>query len=38
VEDVFFITDSSQQPIADAALCDDIQAAICKELDEQAAA
>jgi [protein-PII] uridylyltransferase len=38
VEDVFFITDSSQQPIADTALCDDIQAAICKELDEQAAA
>jgi len=38
VEDVFFITDGQQQPITDAALCEEIQAAICKELDEQAAA
>jgi [protein-PII] uridylyltransferase len=38
VEDVFFITDDRQQPIADAQRCDEIQAAICKELDEQAAA
>jgi [protein-PII] uridylyltransferase len=38
VEDVFFITDKQQQPIADAQLCQAIQAAVCKELDEQAAA
>lgn len=37
VEDVFFITDKNQQPIEDPALCDAIQKAICKELDEQAA-
>lgn len=35
VEDVFFIT-SNQQPIEDPKLCEAIQAAICKELDEQA--
>ena len=38
VEDVFFITDKNQQPIKDPALCEAIQQAICKELDEQAAA
>ncbi|MEE8059906.1 MAG: [protein-PII] uridylyltransferase [Pseudomonadales bacterium] len=37
VEDVFFITDKNQQPIEDPALCEAIQIAICKELDEQAA-
>ena len=38
VEDVFFITTADQQPIDDPALAEQIQAAICKELDEQAAA
>nr|WP_246386481.1 [protein-PII] uridylyltransferase [Litorivivens lipolytica] len=38
VEDVFFITNKKQQPIKDPELCKDIQRAICKELDEQAAA
>jgi len=38
VEDVFFITDAAQKPIEDESLCAEIQAAICKELDEQAAA
>lgn len=38
VEDVFFITDSNQQPITDPALCDAIQQTICDELDEKAAA
>ena len=38
VEDVFFITDAEQKPIVDQSLCNEIQAAICKELDEQAAA
>ncbi len=38
VEDVFFITDAHGQPITDAKLGAEIQAAICKELDEQAAA
>lgn len=38
VEDVFFITDQHQQPIEDPTLCAAIQAAICKELDEKAAA
>jgi len=37
VEDVFFIT-SNHQPIEDPALCEAIQNAICKELDEQAVA
>ena len=36
VEDVFFITDSQQQPITDPNLAEQIQQAICKELDEQA--
>lgn len=38
VEDVFFITNKQQQAIEDPALCETIQHAICKELDEQAAA
>jgi len=38
VEDVFFITNGEQKPIEDESLCAEIQAAICKELDEQAAA
>ena len=38
VEDVFFITDAAQRPLEDAELCAEIQAAIRKELDEQAAA
>ncbi|MBL4827751.1 MAG: ACT domain-containing protein, partial [Spongiibacteraceae bacterium] len=36
VEDIFYITDKNQIPINDAALCEAIQTAICKELDEQA--
>jgi len=35
VEDVFFITDSEQQPLQDPALCDAIQAAVREQLDEQ---
>jgi [protein-PII] uridylyltransferase len=38
VEDVFFITDSEQQPITDPELCAAIQHAIREQLDEQAAA
>lgn len=38
VEDVFFITDKNHNPIDDPALGDAIQRAICKDLDEQAAA
>ena len=38
VEDVFFITDSEQQPITDPELCAAIQRAIREQLDEQAAA
>jgi [protein-PII] uridylyltransferase len=38
VEDVFFITDHEQQPIADAETCAALQRRICEELDEQAAA
>lgn len=38
VEDVFYITDADHQPIKDPTLCKAIQDAICKELDEQAAA
>ena len=38
VEDVFFITDEHQQPITDPQRCQAIQQAICRELDEQAAA
>ncbi|MDX1504419.1 MAG: [protein-PII] uridylyltransferase [Spongiibacter sp.] len=36
VEDVFFVTDEENQPIKDAVLCEEIQQAICRELDEQA--
>jgi [protein-PII] uridylyltransferase len=38
VEDVFFLTDSAQQAITDANVCESIQLAIRTELDEQAAA
>ncbi len=38
VEDVFFITNKKQEAIKDPELCEAIQRAICKELDEQAAA
>jgi [protein-PII] uridylyltransferase len=38
VEDVFFITDGEGNPITDQKLSVEIQSAICKELDEQAAA
>ncbi len=38
VEDVFFITNKKQKPIKDPELCEKIQRAICKELDEQASA
>ena len=38
VEDVFYLTDSNNQPLADPVLQQAIQQAICKELDEQAAA
>jgi [protein-PII] uridylyltransferase len=38
VEDVFFLTDNQQRPVEDAQLCDAIQRAIKKELDEKAAA
>src|SRR5690606_11238758 len=38
VEDVFFITDMQQRPIEDPELCNAIQTAIKKELDERAAA
>jgi len=38
VEDVFFITDNQQRPIEDPQLCEQIQRAIKKELDEKAAA
>ncbi len=38
VEDVFFITDDSQQAIRDPDLCRAIQQAICQELDRQVAA
>jgi [protein-PII] uridylyltransferase len=37
VEDVFFLTDSAQQAITDADICESIQLAIRTELDEQAA-
>ena len=35
VEDVFFITDSQQQPLTDPALCEAIQRAIREQLDDQ---
>jgi [protein-PII] uridylyltransferase len=38
VDDVFFITDAAQQPITDPELSRAIQQAICRELDDQAAA
>jgi [protein-PII] uridylyltransferase len=38
VDDVFFITDSNQQPITDPELCAALEKAICDELDEQAKA
>ncbi len=38
VEDVFFITDAAQRPITDPELSRAIQQAICRELDDQAAA
>ena len=38
VEDVFFITDADDQPLEDPELVAQIQSAVCKELDEQAAA
>ena len=38
VEDVFFITDDTQQPITDPKRCEAIQQAIREELDQQAAA
>ncbi|MFT3929997.1 MAG: [protein-PII] uridylyltransferase [Spongiibacteraceae bacterium] len=38
VEDVFFITDNQQRPIEDPELCQAIQDAIKKELDERATA
>ena len=36
VEDVFFLSDENNRPIEDPQLCEDIQRAICRELDEQA--
>ncbi|GHD32452.1 [protein-PII] uridylyltransferase [Parahalioglobus pacificus] len=38
VEDVFFITDSDNQPLANESLCEDIQSAIRNELTEEQAA
>jgi [protein-PII] uridylyltransferase len=38
VEDVFFLTDSAQQAITDADICESIALAIRTELDERAAA
>jgi [protein-PII] uridylyltransferase len=38
VEDVFFLTDDQQQAITDPKTCEEIQRAIRRELDEQAAA
>ena len=35
VEDVFFLTDSNQQPLQDEALCEAIQTAVREQLDEQ---
>lgn len=37
VEDVFFITNENHEPITNPEIAEQIQAAICKELDEQAA-
>lgn len=38
VEDVFFITDANNQPLENPELVSNIRSAVCKELDEQAAA
>ncbi len=38
VEDVFFITDTAGEPLEDPELVAQIRGALCKELDEQAAA
>ncbi|MDJ0878147.1 MAG: [protein-PII] uridylyltransferase [Halieaceae bacterium] len=38
VEDVFFVTDADHEPLEDPDLVANIRSAICKELDEQAAA
>ena len=38
VDDVFFITDAHRQPITDPALRKALQEAICRELDQPAAA
>ncbi len=35
VEDVFFITDENDEPLSDPELCKQLEAAICKQLDEQ---
>ena len=35
VEDVFFITDQNGDPLSDYKLCEDLQRAICQELDQQ---
>lgn len=35
VEDVFFITDQNGNPLSDDKLCEDLQQAICRELDQQ---
>ncbi len=35
VEDVFFITDKSGNPLGDPQLCEQLQEAICTELDQQ---
>lgn len=35
VEDVFYITDAEDKPISDPALCREIEASICRELDNR---
>lgn len=35
VEDVFFITDQNGNPLTDPQVCEELQRAICRELDEQ---
>ena len=35
VEDVFFISDATGNPLGDPKLCTELQSAICKKLDEQ---
>jgi [protein-PII] uridylyltransferase len=34
VEDIFFITDDTGQPLSDPRLCEDLQKEICRQLDE----